>query len=186
MRRLRLRPTSQEAVTAVLTLTIVLAGLSFAWRGPGSRLAAALDRRAELRLDIEFWYDRIEETNRSFLDGQDGEKLRTLFESEVTIATSFDGVLAELGRRTGEGSLLLRSLTVSPPDVDSELERITFEMELDGSYPSLTTWFRWLEDAYPVFHVDGLDMTNSPESGTVRATVRGALYLPTGGTEAES
>ncbi|MFH1276922.1 MAG: hypothetical protein ABIK65_00860 [Candidatus Eisenbacteria bacterium] len=186
MRWGRFRPTRRGAFAAGFAVMILLAGFSFVWRGPGSRLSAALDRRGELRRSIARVHERISETNRSFLQGEDGERLRTLFESDVTLASCFDGVLEEIGRRAGEGSLLLRSVSVSPPELDPDLERISFEMDVDGTYPSLTTWFRWIEDAYPVFHVNGFDFESGSAPGTVRAHLRGALYLPTGGTEAAS
>lgn len=181
MRRFRPRLTARGLMLWFLTVMILLVGLSFVWRGPGSRLEAAMGRRAALQTALVKVQQRVNETNRTLLEGERGERMRSLFENETTIASCFDAVLGEIGARGASGGLLLRSVSLAPPEGESTVEKTSFEMEIEGAYPELTTWLRWLEEAYPVFHVNELALDEQEGTGGVIATLRGAFYLPGGG-----
>lgn len=169
----------QRLVDALLFLLFLSAGLSFVWKGPGSNLSVAQRRSAILEDTIEIALIKAEERNRAFLEGEDGELVRSLFDANLASSDCLNQVLEEIGRRSGAEGLRLRSVSLTPPERGNGLERVHFSLEMETSYASATSFLRWIEDAPPVYHVHVVGLERGPGTALLRTSVTGYMYLPT-------
>ena len=159
-----------------MTLFVLVAGGLLLWRFLGQDLTTGLADSKRLEREIGRMQEEIASSNLRFLEGEEADLVRALFESEASGSEYFNLVLSELGKMS-EGGGEIRRVSLSPPRVSSIGERSTFTLEANLPFSELVSFFDWLEGAYPAFHLNRLAVERSGERGLLTARVGGAMYV---------
>lgn len=174
----RKRRIRDRALTVGISAAIVLAGLGFIWRGTGRslvRLHADIQNRQH---DIEQLRDEILVSRKLFLEGEAAETIRSQFEERATPSQYFGDVLSELRRRERDEWLLLRSISLEPPERAGDVTRIRFSIEIDAPFGTMTSFLTYLEEAFPAYQVNHLVLARSDGERSVKGNLSGSLFMP--------
>jgi len=159
-------------ITAVLLAT----GGLMLWRFFGVDLRSAYVESKRLEEDLARMQEEIASSNLRFLEGEEAELVRVLFESKVTGSEYFNLVLTELGRHSESGGEI-RLVSLSPPEISEIGERSDFSVEADLPFAELVSFLKYLEGAYPAFHINRLTVGRAEEKGLLAARISGAMYV---------
>ncbi len=164
-------------MTALVTVMVAAICLSFVWKGPGKNLVRLHEDIQELQMEYKRSMAEISESRKRFLEGEEAEILKSYFEEDASFAEYFNLAFEELDRRSPTG-LALRTLTTEPAENTNDVSKLDFEMEFLLDYPETVSYIAWLEEAYPVYLIHGIEMRRSDGDSDIRTLLRGSLIMP--------
>lgn len=161
-----------------ITAVILAAGLTMTWKGTGRSLLRLNGNIQSRQQDIEHLRHEIIISRKLFLQGDDAEQIRSRFEQRATPSQYFGEVLDEIRDREAANDLLLRSVSLEPPERAGNVARIRFSLEVDAPFGAMTAFLTYLEEAFPAYQVNHIEMARSDGERTVSGVLTGSLFIP--------